>query len=307
MLRSLWFTTAAVAFSVPALGTVTVDVGVAPNGGNVTNALNITTTGAWIGTDILVSLTQGSVIQVELDGSTGAGYGAVELGAPDVVDLGPSGINAEWMGDQTVGLQTIGHFVFSDDAQGTWSLAMFEAGNAQANFIGGTLADGELLTDFVTGDLTRDGFVGVEDLNNVLSYWNQPPPVIRPADYDPTYDDFIGIEDLNYVLGNWNAGTAQGPFSYTPVGVPGDLNGDGFTGILDLNLVLANWHKDVTPGDLIQGDPSGDGFVGLDDLNIVLSYYNSGTPPIALVPEPAGMALFSLGSLTLLRRRKNLV
>lgn len=56
------------------------------------------------------------------------------------------------------------------------------------------------------GDLDGDGFVGITDLNLVLSNWNLNAP---PADAaaDPSGDGFIGIEDLNVVLGNWNAGT----------------------------------------------------------------------------------------------------
>ncbi|MEZ6193159.1 MAG: PEP-CTERM sorting domain-containing protein [Phycisphaerales bacterium] len=303
MLRTFLAAAASVAFVVPAWCTVTVDVGVTTGGGNVTNALNVTTTSGWIGTNILVSLTQGSVIGVNFDGSSSVGYGAVELGAPDVVDLGPAGINAEWSGDQAVGLQTIGQFVFSDDAQGTWSLAMFESASAQADFIGGTLADGTLLTDFVPGDLNVDGFTGIDDLNIVLGQWNSDGSGDPRS--DPTGDGFVGINDLNKVLGDWNAGTAQGPWDYDPgsVTTPGDLNGDEFVGIPDLNIVLGNWHHSVTPGDLLQGDPSGDGFVGLDDLNIVSTYFHQGTPPVALVPEPAGLALFSLGALSLLKRR----
>ena len=52
-----------------------------------------------------------------------------------------------------------------------------------------------------------DGFVGIEDLNIVLSNWNQD---VTPGDYlrgELTGDGFVGIEDLNLVLGNWNAGT----------------------------------------------------------------------------------------------------
>ena len=85
----------------------------------------------------------------------------------------------------------------------------------------------------------------------------------------------------------------------------GDLNSDGFVGVDDLNIVLVNWNQNVSPGDLSSGDPNNDGFVGVDDLNIVLVNWNNGTPPTSgnAVPEPATVALLSLGGLSLIRRR----
>ncbi len=58
----------------------------------------------------------------------------------------------------------------------------------------------------LTGDLDGDGFVGIADLNIVLSNWNQNVPPANPL-ADPSGDGFVGIDDLNAVLGNWNAGT----------------------------------------------------------------------------------------------------
>ncbi len=63
------------------------------------------------------------------------------------------------------------------------------------------------------GDLDGDGFVGIGDLNIVLSAWNQNVPPADPA-ADPSEDNFVGIADLNVVLGNWNAGTP--PVSAVP-------------------------------------------------------------------------------------------
>ena len=85
----------------------------------------------------------------------------------------------------------------------------------------------------------------------------------------------------------------------------GDINCDGFVGIDDLNIVLGNWNQNVPPADP-RADPSGDGYVGIDDLNFVLGNWNAGTPPItaaSAVPEPASIALLSLGSMAVLRRR----
>ncbi len=60
--------------------------------------------------------------------------------------------------------------------------------------------------DLLAGDLDGDGFVGINDLNIVLSNWNQFVPPADPL-ADPSGDGFVGITDLNEVLGNWNAGT----------------------------------------------------------------------------------------------------
>ncbi len=59
--------------------------------------------------------------------------------------------------------------------------------------------------DGLTGDLDMDGFVGINDLNIILSQWNQ---VVFPGTpLDPDENGFVGISDLNHVLSNWNAGT----------------------------------------------------------------------------------------------------
>jgi len=59
------------------------------------------------------------------------------------------------------------------------------------------------------GDIDGDGFVGINDLNIILSNWNQNVPVanILFGDLAGIGDGFVGISDLNIVLGNWNAGT----------------------------------------------------------------------------------------------------
>ncbi len=120
------------------------------------------------------------------------------------------------------------------------------------------------------GDVTGDGFVGIEDLNLVLGNWNQTVAIGDLAQGDASGDGFIGIEDLNAVLGNWNATLA-------PPVVVGDVTGDGFVGIEDLNLVLSNWNTDGSAD--TRSDPTGDGFVGIEDLNLVLGNWNVGTPP----------------------------
>jgi len=71
----------------------------------------------------------------------------------------------------------------------------------------------------IEGDLNADGFVGIDDLNIILSTWNESQDPIAAVDptflsdlrADPSNDNFVGIDDLNLVLGNWNAGTPPAP------------------------------------------------------------------------------------------------
>jgi len=79
---------------------------------------------------------------------------------------------------------------------------------------------------FIPGDLDGDRFVGINDLNIVLSNWNQNVPPANPL-ADPSGDGFVGIDDLNAVLGNWNAGTP--PTSQASIPEPSTL---GVMGLL---------------------------------------------------------------------------
>jgi hypothetical protein len=81
-------------------------------------------------------------------------------------------------------------------------------------------AGGDLLRYLINGplagDLDGDGFVGIGDLNIVLSNWNQSvtPGDVLAGDFDG--DGFVGIGDLNGVLGNWNAGSPPGNSAIIP-------------------------------------------------------------------------------------------
>lgn len=66
----------------------------------------------------------------------------------------------------------------------------------------------------LTADLDHDGFVGIADLNIVLSQWNQT--VFPGTGPDSNVDGFVGIEDLNIVLSSWNAGTPPDLSSLVP-------------------------------------------------------------------------------------------
>ncbi len=69
------------------------------------------------------------------------------------------------------------------------------------------------------GDWDHDGFVGLADLDYVLSHWNQ---VVFPGSVpDGDVDGFIGLGDLDWVLQNWNAGTP--PAGQVSIPEPGSL------------------------------------------------------------------------------------
>ena len=73
------------------------------------------------------------------------------------------------------------------------------------------LTDMPFIDSFVpllTGDINGDGFVGIDDLNTILSSWNQAVPVgsIPHGDVAGIGDGYVGIDDLNVVLAHWNTG-----------------------------------------------------------------------------------------------------
>jgi hypothetical protein len=197
----------------------------------------------------------------------------------------------------------LGRFSFTDDAQGTWSMAVTVANSPIVMYLSNPLIDGEMIFSPLGGDLNFDGFVGVDDLNTVLVAWNQS---VTPGDRgagDPSGDGFVGVDDLGIILVNWNNGMAPRPTVPVFMDLPGDANGDGFVGIDD--KVNINWNQFVTPGDLGARDTSGDGFVGMDDLNILLSNWNAGTPPTngATIPEPTSLGLLAVSCALFLKRR----
>ncbi len=77
----------------------------------------------------------------------------------------------------------------------------------------------------ILGDFNFDGFVGLLDLNSVLSNWNQT------------------VDHGDWTVGD-SAGFVQGPGTGRAENVAG---GDGFVGLADLNEILGNWNNGVPP------------------------------------------------------------
>ncbi len=75
---------------------------------------------------------------------------------------------------------------------------------------------GPAIITVLPGDLNGDGFVGLADLDIVLSNWGMDVPpgssqadVAGPDGYEP--DGYVGLDDLDRVLNNWNAGSPPVP------------------------------------------------------------------------------------------------
>ncbi len=94
------------------------------------------------------------------------------------------------------------------DAVATWNRALTPEeilAQYEAAYVEGT--------PDIPGDLNKDGFVGLDDLDIILQAWNQNVP---PADAaaDPSGDGYVGLDDLDIVLNHWNEGTP--PTSVVP-------------------------------------------------------------------------------------------
>jgi hypothetical protein len=307
-------------------GTLITDGGGATLDNFVSHDLYANTSADWTISAIVVELAAGSIYQdavgfgngpasptlislapsVEYDTyvTTTGTFTSIEGAAGDLGDLVPkfdetTGLSMSWHAfaadENNIGATRIGRFTFSDDAQGSWSLAVNEKYSRNSKFLYNPIINGEMIVNPLQGDLTFDGFVGIDDLNRILGSWNQTVTVGDRATGDPSGDGFVGIEDLNIVLGNWNGGLVPLQPDTVPY-LERDLDRDGFVGIDDQNILISNWNLTVPPGDP-RGDPSGDNFVGIEDK--VNGNWNAGTPPApvggytppVVIPEPGTIAL----------------
>ena len=305
--------------------------------GFVTQDIRVLTTNDWSSSGMVLNLTAGSIYQaaggadtplassvmqqfpalafdtyvgVVDDNSSGVAGTAGDLGGSTAgwpYQFDTQGLDVTWFNmpgsfsDLDLGVTTIGRLSLSDDAQGMLAFSVSEKDKALAVYEFPVI-DGHVIPDqcYGLGGDAGCNIIGINDLNNVLSHWNQSVAVGSPSLGDYDHDGFVGIDDLNAVLAFWNVESSQNTTDLVY-----DLSGfgdDGFIGISDLNVILGDWNRNVPPANPL-ADPTSDGFVGQDDLNAILSNWNAGTPPAASLPEPGSLALLGVAWAYCLRRR----
>ncbi|XAL98892.1 PEP-CTERM sorting domain-containing protein [Phycisphaeraceae bacterium D3-23] len=77
---------------------------------------------------------------------------------------------------------------------------------------------------------------------------------------DLTGDGFVGVEDLDVLLANWGSTTFAGSWR------DGDADGDGVVGQGDLDVIIANWSTGTPPGGNVPEPASGLAFLALIGL-----------------------------------------
>ena len=143
----------------------------------------------------------------------GSNYGAVYATIDEndmVTPVQVGSIIGDWYEDELLGIWL--------PVQNHGDQELFEASALFADYDGEGSLDGcqlgcdiSFLVTFsvgagLEGDLNGDGFVGLDDLDIILTAWNQS--VTAGSEPDPSGDGFVGLDDLDLVLNNWNAGTA---------------------------------------------------------------------------------------------------
>jgi len=164
-----------------------------------------------------------------------------------------------------------------------------------------------------TGDFTLDGFVGLDDLDVILSQWGEDVLPGNLAEGDSTGDGFVGLGDLDILLEQWGTSPIDDrPPDPTPDDM--DLDNDGDLDLNDIDVLVGLWsyrseldpnlpvNSTESPGlgdfnsdgeidvddlrfmlaalpDTVAGDLDADGYVGLSDLDLVLNNWNTNTPP----------------------------
>jgi len=125
------------------------------------------------------------------------------------------------------------------------------------------------------------------------------------GDGDTTHFDAVGQVELGQ-----RYAAALGELIPDPLStLIGDYNGDGFVGQADLDLVLLNFGNSQLPEGFnpaaLPNGPTFDGLIGQNELDaVLLSFGGSNAPNLTAIPEPASLAMLSLGGWLLSGRRR---
>jgi len=134
--------------------------------------------------------------------------------------------------------------------------------------------------------------LGLPDEIGTFSFFQISNPGAYPGSYFGNPDYSVYIDDISIT---WDEGEIK---------APGDANGDGKVTIADF-LALQNHFNQA--GTWADGDFNDDGQVTIADFLILQNNWGFGTAnagAVPTIPEPVTLALFGLGGLALIRRRR---
>ena len=136
--------------------------------------------------------------------------GAQEIELGSVLTFDEQTLNILWaLSDGSYesgpGVFRIARVTLANDAAATWRLMGWQTGDEWVSvYEEGVINVVEVKN---RGDVTGDGFVGADDLVQILSHWGESGPAVTWADGDcapyPGGDDFVGADDYVEVLSMW--------------------------------------------------------------------------------------------------------
>ena len=224
----------------------------------------------------------------------------VAVNAPGVD--GPDGADDGWFQRLTITDDTSNHGT-SENPQG-WFVRHLSGSSASRSQNTPRPSSGSVGFWARTSDAGASISLAIDDENNTTADRGLFKELIADGQWHLYEWD---LEDNNQWAGWINGDGVIGPGTFTVDSIQ-IIGSDDVT--VDLDQIMHNANGSLLstgPTPDIPGDLNGDGFVGVDDLNIVLVNWNNGTPPTGQapsIPEPASLALFSLGTLTFARRKR---